>query len=164
MSDDAQDAAAELGPPPERGLVVRSEEHGFYVRLQPLPSPQLPVVAGVMAVFGLVGGGLALVASPEPLVQGWILVGSMAFGLLLWGLSFGQGFFPIELIGDERSLAWAGDRYAWSQIAACRAEGGTLHLVGPGERIIAQAKHLVPEAADWTARLVTLSLEHEAAD
>ena len=31
------DAADELGPPPEQGLVVRAEENGFYVRLQPSP-------------------------------------------------------------------------------------------------------------------------------
>lgn len=154
MSDDGP----ELDPPPARGLVVRPNDDGFYVRLHPSPMPKGRVVLGVAALFGLLGGIIGWAMAEEPEVRAWIGFGSMALGVLLYGLSYGSGFFPIELIGDQRCLSWAGERYAWDQIDSCRASGGSLRLVVDGQ-VVAEASHLDPAAAAWTARLVTASLD-----
>lgn len=155
----SQDASDELGPPPDKGLVVRPEEDGFYVRLHPIPAPQGRIIGGIAAGFGLLGAIIAYVMSSEMEVVAWVAVGSTGFGVLLYALSYGAGFFPVELIGDARCLAWGGDRFMWSQISGCDAEGGTLRLRMADGRVVAEAKHLDPAAAAWTARLVTLSIE-----
>ena len=138
---------------------MRPEEDGFYVRLHPRPKAQPTMVVGVLVGFGLVGGVLGVLTSPEPVVRLWVGIGSVAFGLLLWGFSFGQGFFPVELIGDQRVLSWAGERHSWSQIGDCKADESTLRLLGVHGQVLAEVRHVVPEAAAWTAALVRASLE-----
>lgn len=155
----ADDAAEELGPPPERGIVVRALDDGFYVRLHPMPALQGRVVGGIAILFSILGAIVAYAMSEATEVWIWVTLGSAAFGVLLYGLSYGSGFFPVELIGDERCLAWAGDRYMWGQIRACEAHGGTLRLVLPDGRVAAEVKHLDPAVAAWTSRLVTASLD-----
>ncbi len=141
--------------------MARPEGEGFYVRLQPAPSLQAPAVFGVVGGFGLAGGIIAMATTSEPYVQGWVVGGSVLFGLLLFAFSYGQGFFPVELIGDERCLAWGGDRFVWSQIGSCEAKAGTLRLRSLDGRVLAEAKHLQPEAAAWTAQLIEASLADE---
>ncbi len=138
--------------------MVRAEEDGFYARLQPSPTPAPGVILGVVVAFGAVGGVLALLTSDEPVVQAWVALGSVAFGVLLWGFSFGQGFFPVEVRGDGRCLSWSGERYAWSQVGSCVAEQGRLELRGPDGAVLASADHLKPEAARWVADAVMASL------
>ena len=114
---------------------------------------------GVGLGFGVVGLIIGWIASPVTTVRVWVAVGSAVFGLLLYGFSFGQGFIPVELQGDERVLSWSGERFAWSQIGSCVAEGTRLELRGKNGAVIASLDHLEPEAAAWTARLVEASLE-----
>ena len=149
----------ELGAPPSEGLVVRNEERGFYLRLQPTPTPNVRIVAGLVVGLGALGTGLGMITSSVVEVQLWVVFGSIAFGLLLYGISFGQGFFPLELRGDERVLDWGGERFAWTQIGACVADGDRLELRSVQGTVLASARNLSPDAAAWTAKVIEASKE-----
>lgn len=141
---------------------MRAEPNGFYARLQPTPRIEAPKVVAVVLVFGSVGAVIALLATPQPEVRAWIVGGSVFFGLLLSAVIFGQGFFPLEIVGDERALSWSGERYAWAQLGGCVAEGGRLQLRSIDDRVLATADHLEPEAARWIAQVIAVSLHDEA--
>ncbi len=139
-------------------MVVRAEDEGFYARLYPSPRPDWRALLGGAAVFGGVGVGIAAVLAEQPEVRTWIVASSLLFGALLYGFAFGAGFFPVEIRADDSVLYWGGERYPWSRVGACVADGGRLELRSPEGTALARVDHLRPEVARWIALAVTASL------
>lgn len=155
-------ARIDPGPPPERGIVVRAlDEGGFYARLNPAPTFNLGMAMLVAGGFGVAGVIIAAVMATAEGSAMPIIGGSILFGGLLYALSSGSAFFPAEVQGDDHSLSWSGERFAWDQIESCVADGGHLELRGPGGRTLATLEHLEPAAAKWVADAIMASLPDE---
>jgi hypothetical protein len=146
------------GPAPDRGLVVRAQGEGFYARVLPRPVPSPRIWGPGLAVFLAVGVGLAWLYGDGGWLSIEIALCIVLFGLLLLAFAFGAGFFPVEIVVDDRTVTWGGERIPMGLVSDCRMAGRTLELVGPGDRILAKIEGVLPDAGRWVSLAIRASL------
>lgn len=146
------------GPPPARGLVVRPQGEGFYARVSPRPMPAFRVWGPAVAGFVVVGLLLAFVFGDDGWLAFEIVVSIVLFGTLIIGFGVGGGFFPVEIVVDDTTVNWGGERYPMSVVGDCRAIERTLELVGRDDRILARIDGVPPDVGRWVSLAIRASL------
>lgn len=146
------------GPPPERGLVVRAQGEGFYARVAPRPTVPPRLWAPALGAFAAAGVGLALMLGDGGWLSVEIAASILLFGTLLLGFGIGAGLFPVEIVVDDRTVSWGGERIPMPLVADCRMVGRTLELVGADDRILAKIDGVLPEAGRWVSLAIRASL------
>lgn len=146
------------GPAPEQGLVVRAQGEGFYARVLPRPLPSPRVWVPGLGVFVVVGAGLAGIYGDGGWLSFEIALCILVFGLLLLIFAFGAGFFPVEVVVDDHTVTWGGERIPMTLVSDCRMVGRTLELVGSEDRILAKIEGVLPDAGRWVSLAIRASL------
>jgi hypothetical protein len=144
------------GPIPP-SLVARPQGEGFYARLYPRPRPSLAVVAGTLGGFGAMGAAMALWFGQDTSIRVQIALSIVLFGVLLASFAQLAGWFPVELVVDDTTINWNGERIPMAMVRDCVATGGTVELRGEG-RALGTIHHLQPDAARWVALAIRASL------
>jgi hypothetical protein len=149
-------APEDPGPIPP-SLVARPQGEGFYARLYPRPRPPLVLVLGTLGGFGAMGVLMALWFGQDTSLRLEIALSILLFGVLLASFAHFSSWFPIELVVDDTTVNWNGERIPMALVRDCTYQGGTVELRGEA-RTLGVIHHLQPEAARWVALAIRASI------
>lgn len=147
------------GPPPERGLLVRTTPDGYYLRIWPQPGWPALQMAGTAVGAAALGAAIGWwFSSNDPVMWVTIIVASVVFIGLLQLFAFGQHFFPVEVVVGATTINWDGERHALSTVADCAWADHRLELRAREGRLLGVIPHVRPEVGRWVSLAIRASL------
>jgi hypothetical protein len=114
-------------------------------------------VLGTLGGFGGMGVLMALWFGQDTTVRVEIALSILLFGVLLDSFAHLSGWFPVEIVVDDTTINWNGERIPMALVRDCLATGGTVELRGEG-RTLGTIHHLQPDAARWVALAIRASI------